>query len=254
MPSIAASLAIGLLAGSALATPTPAKREAVTSLAVRQDAKITDTNLLEAALSSASADLASLASRGEAILNDVVPTATPTAISQLADEFKSINDTTGLGDILASGAKVLLNGLAGGDYQQIANAYLKESSTDNSNPRQPIRPVYPKASPNDAPYSLSEAALRKVIYIPPGFTYGRVQPVILLPGTGAVAGQNFGPNIGKLLMNGEIGDPVYVNIPRENLADIQLAAEYAAYAVNYISGISQGKNVSKAFIPEHIIQ
>lgn len=71
-----------------------------------------------------------------------------------------------------------------------------------------------------------------------------MQPVLFLPGTGAVAGQNFGPNFGKLLVQNNVADPVYVNIPGENLADIQVAAEYAAYAINYISGISNGVNVS----------
>lgn len=52
------------------------------------------------------------------------------------------------------------------------------------------------------------------------------------------------PNYGKLLTQQKVADPVYVNLPGENLADIQVAAEYAAYAVNYISGISNGTNVS----------
>lgn len=35
-----------------------------------------------------------------------------------------------------------------------------------------------------------------------------------------------------------MADPVFVNLPGENLADIQVAAEYVAYAINYISAIS----------------
>lgn len=45
-------------------------------------------------------------------------------------------------------------------------------------------------------------------------------------------------------MQNNIADPVYLNIPTENLADIQIAAEYTAYAINYISGISNNVNVS----------
>lgn len=45
-----------------------------------------------------------------------------------------------------------------------------------------------------------------------------------------------------------MADPVYVNIPDENLGDIQVAAEYAAYTVGYISGISGGRNVRFLFL------
>jgi hypothetical protein len=105
--------------------------------------------------------------------------------------------------------------------------------------------VYPTAGPLDAPYDLSERQLRQAIYIPLDYTYGRKPPVIFLPGTGAVAGQNFAPNYGKLFKEQDVADPVYLNLPGENLADIQVAAEYTAYAINYISGISGGRKVSR---------
>lgn len=69
----------------------------------------------------------------------------------------------------------------------IEGALTGENSVNNVNPRNPSPPAYPKASSKDAPYSLSEAALRAAIYIPPTFQYGRdgaPQPVILVPGTG----------------------------------------------------------------------
>lgn len=104
--------------------------------------------------------------------------------------------------------------------------------------------MYP-ASPSDAPYSVSEAKLRAAIYIPPTFKYGQGKPpVLFLPGTAALAGQQNAPNFGKLFVRNNIADPVYVNIPNENLGDIQVAAEYTAYAINYISGISNNVNVS----------
>ncbi|KAI7619113.1 alpha/beta-hydrolase, partial [Hortaea werneckii] len=220
---------------------TPAK-----VVQARQDSKITDSSQLAAAISSFPADLASIAagiSVGEAILTNIVPAPGPTSIPQLASDFSQIISTDPA-DIFSSGAEILLNGFAGSDYLNLINSYLLESSTNNLNLIPPRQPIYPRASPSDAPYSLSESDLRKAIYIPPGFTYGRVPGVIFLPGTAALAGQNFGPNYGKLLKDRQVADPVYVNIPNENLGYIQTAAEYAAYAVNYISGISGGRNVS----------
>lgn len=256
MPSFSYQVALtaSLYAVSTLASPTPAKPEAVTKIALRQASSstaISNSAQLSAALSSFSAGLnspATDAALGQAILTQIAPAAGPTSIPQALAELGIISSSN-LGNIFQSGADILLAGLAGGDYAQIANGYTTESNTNNTNTREPATPVYPQASPADAPYSLSEADLRKVIYIPPGFTYGQIQGVVFLPGTGAVAGQNFGPNYGKLFMQNKIADPVYVNIPQENLADIQVAAEYAAYAINYISGISGGKNVR---IPTHL--
>ncbi|KAI6789755.1 alpha/beta-hydrolase [Hortaea werneckii] len=235
-----------LLTSSSLATPTPVDKTPAKVLQARQDSKITDSSQLAAAISSFPADLASIAagiSVGEAILTNIVPAPGPSSIPQLASEFSQIISTDPA-DIFESGAKILLNGFAGADYLNLLNSYLIASNTNNINLLPPAKPIYPKASAADAPYSLSESDLRKAIYIPPGFTYGRVPAVLFLPGTAALAGQNFGPNYGKLLKDRKVADPVYVNIPNENLGDIQTAAEYAAYAVNYISGISGGRNVS----------
>ncbi|KAK5124607.1 hypothetical protein LTR85_001320 [Meristemomyces frigidus] len=247
--SYSALAAASLLATLALASPTPVERDAITKVAIRQatsSTAISNSNQLAAAIGSFSADFQSLSAAvtvGEAIFTQIIPAPGPTGMAQAQAELQEITSANP-GDIFKSGYEILLNGLAGGDYAQIANAYLLESNTMNVNTRQPATPIYPKASPNDAPYSLTEQQLRQVIYIPPGFTYGRIPPVLFLPGTAAVAGQNFGPNYGKLFAQNKIADPVYVNLPGENLADIQVAAEYVAYAVNYISGISGGKNVS----------
>nr|POE72758.1 tryprostatin b 6-hydroxylase [Quercus suber] len=236
---------------SIAASPTPVELEAVTKVAERQAASntvnpIINASQLSAAFASLPADGQSLAAAitaVSAIFTNIVPAPGPTAASQLASEFEKITAANPQ-DIFESGAQILLNGFAGGDYADIAKGYLLESNTNNLNLRQPATKIYPKASPDDAPYSLSESDLRKALYIPLGFTYGKIQPVIFLPGTGALAGQNFAPNYGKLLAAQHLGDPVYLNLPGANLADVQVAAEYAAYAVNYISGISGGKNVS----------
>ena len=236
-----------------LGSPAPAEIASITKAAVDQattKASISNANQLANAVSSFSADFQSIAaavSVGEAIFTNIVPAPGPTAISQLQKELQIITSAN-VGNIFNSGYEILLNGLAGGDYLDIAEAYLLYNNQNNFNPPPPT-PIYPKAGPNDASYSLSENDLRKVIFIPPTFTYGRIPPLILLPGTGALAGSNFVPNYGKLLTQSKIADPVYVNIPNANLEDIQLAAEYAAYSVNYISSLSGGKNVSTSTPP-----
>jgi hypothetical protein len=178
------------------------------------------------------------------VFQNIVPASVPTSIAQ---EQAGITRVRALNpaDFFESGADILLAGLAGDDFEIIAKAYLVESNTVNFNFREPIVPVYPKAGPLDAPYDSSEKQLRQAIYIPSDYTYGRKPPVIFLPGTGAVAGQNFAPNYGKLFKEQDVADPVYLNLPDQNLADIQLAAEYTAYAINYISGISGGRKVRR---------
>lgn len=214
---------------STLATPTPVQKEAITPAAVIRQASgspITNPNQLEAAFGSFSADFQSIAaavSVGQAIFTNIVPAPGPTAIPQVIEEVQKITSANP-GDIFRSGAEILAGGFAGGDYVDIAKAYLLESNTNNFNPR-PAFGIYPKKDPRDAPYSLSESDLRKVIYIPFDFTYGRKPPVIFLPGSGVRAGSSFAGNLGKLVKDNNLGDPVYVNLPGENLADIQIAAE-----------------------------
>jgi hypothetical protein len=52
------------------------------------------------------------------------------------------------------------------------------------------------------------------------------------------------PNFEKLFARTDYADPVYINIPGNQLADIQVESEYIAYAINQISVISSHKNVS----------
>jgi hypothetical protein len=79
----------------------------------------------------------------------------------------------------------LLNYVKGIGSSGFLNA---ENSLVNVNPRQPATNIFPKADPQDAPYSLSEADLRRAIHIPSTFQYGAngaPNPIILAPGTGA---------------------------------------------------------------------
>ncbi|KAF2767947.1 alpha/beta-hydrolase [Teratosphaeria nubilosa] len=180
------------------------------------------------------------------ILSTVTPVTKPKDIDQAASSLSAVfqasptpnNLYAALDGLIAAGltqdnlqgATDFLNGLADG-----------ENSMDNSNTRNPSPSVYPKASSSDAPYSLSEWDLRKVVHIPPSFKYGSgAQPVILVPGTGNTGYTTFAGNYIKLLQGqaSSVGDPVWLNIPGYQLNDAQVNAEYVAYAINYISGIS----------------
>lgn len=106
----------------------------------------------------------------------------------------------------------------------------------------PPTSVYPKAS-CDATYSVPEDKLRAAIYIPETFTYGNKTPVILLPGTGTTGYVSFAGNFIPLLSKSDWADPVWVNVPGKLLEDVQVNAEYAAYALNYIAALT-GRNVT----------
>jgi hypothetical protein len=137
------------------------------------------------------------------------------------------------------------NDLSPGDLGNVLTTYSAGCNSDtNNNPRNPSGTIYPKKSQQDAPYTLTEAQLRQVIYIPSSFTYGKVPPLIMVPGTGSKGCLTFGSNFIKQFTGTTFADPVWLNIPDFLLDDAQVNAEYVAYAINYISGISGNKNVS----------
>jgi hypothetical protein len=119
------------------------------------------------------------------------------------------------------------------------------NSVHNNNPRSPVSSIYPSKSYQDAPYSVDEATLRAAIYIPDTFQYGAngKRPVLLVPGTGGPGGLTYHFSFGKLLAGTTFADPVWLNIPGNSLGDVQVNAEYVAYAANYISGISKNAKI-----------
>ncbi|KAH8911307.1 alpha/beta-hydrolase, partial [Coniochaeta sp. PMI_546] len=122
--------------------------------------------------------------------------------------------------------------------------YTPLGSTNNNNPKNTTESIHPQKIKSDAPYSQSEQDLRSAIFIPSSFTYGRKPPLIFVPGTGTYGGEAFTYNLLKLLSDSPLADPVWLNVPGALLADAQSNAEYVAYAINYISGISNSANVS----------
>ncbi|QSZ34347.1 hypothetical protein DSL72_005938, partial [Monilinia vaccinii-corymbosi] len=79
---------------------------------------------------------------------------------------------------------------------------------------------------------------RAAIYIPPGFTWGKKQPVLFSPGTGGYGFTQFDSNIGKLLATTDFADPVYLNVPHALLSDVQSNAEFVAYALQYLHALT----------------
>lgn len=214
----------GLLSSKAFAAP--AEKRATTS-----------TN----AYSSASASLATVSA-----------TTSPTAVAQAISSLSSIFEASPTpASLYVAIGDIVREGLAPGDVESVIDDVVGtltgENSEVNVNIEVPDKTVYPKASSSDAPYSLTEAQLREVIYIPSTFKYGvsgAPQPVILVPGTGATGYTTFEGNFIPLLTGSSFADPVWLNIPGYLLNDAQVNSEYIAYAINYISAISHNRNVS----------
>ena len=249
------------------ALPSPAGQENVKRADTTAEAipsRITDSAELSSVLSGLKGDATELALGASAVadlLSAIVPAPNPTAI---ADEISSVASVykahprseraLSMFDLhwgwlwvafLESASELVLNGLApqGLINDVIANTPIT-NSPNNINLRPAIPPVYPSKDANDAPYSQSERVLRSAIYIPPEFSYGQVRPCIFVPGTASTGGSNFLPNLGKVFKGSTYADPVYLNIPNNQLDDLQINSEFVAYAINYISAISGHKNVS----------
>lgn len=203
-----------------------------------------------------SAQVSSAASATLASLTKITPTAAaPTNAQQLNSALEAIYTAnyTNLAVPVASQVAAGLISPTGTSLGGIVSSLLGglngllpigQNSIANINLLSPAKAVYPKKGTNDAPYSLTEAQLRAAIYIPPTFTYGQKPPTIFVPGTASYGGSTFGSNLIKLLTGKSYADPVWLNLPGASLGDIQVNSEYIAYAINYISGISQNKNVS----------
>lgn len=181
-------------------------------------------------------------------LVQIQPTAEPTAISQVLARQSSIWASPTKTNIYGGIATQVANGLGPLLDDTLSTALnggrpVGENSVQNNN--EAIAGLYPKkAGTTDAPYSVAEADLRAAIFIPSGFTYGKKTPVLFVPGTGAYGGSNFANNLRKLLTGQSYADPVWLNVPDAMLGDVQVNAEYVAYAINYISAVSSNEKIA----------
>jgi hypothetical protein len=183
------------------------------------------------------------------------PTASPTTLAKAVALEPQLWNATNPNqappttqNILQNALGLMLNGVNNADITSLINglvslscnhfkpaSHLHNFQTMNiprsNNPYPFPSFYYLQTLKGNAPFSVSESQLLKNIYIPPSFT-GKKQPIIFVPGTGSIGSTTFQPNIGKLLSANY--DPVYLQIPNNLLDDIQVNAEYVAYAVQYM--------------------
>lgn len=163
------------------------------------------------------------------------------SVQEAFDKIQSIF-ADGTPDFLKMTREILTVGLIPADILSFLNGYLNLdlNSIHNRNPSPKGQAIYPVKAPGDARYSVAENALRAAIHIPASFGYGKngKKPVILVPGTATPAGTTYYFNFGKLGSAAD-ADVVWLNIPQASLNDVQINSEYVAYAINYISAISE---------------
>lgn len=178
----------------------------------------------------------------------------PTSLPQNIDDVLGFlqvryqnKDNTGYVD---NGKNYALNGILSKitGAQGLAGATISEGSQGinsftNRNPAPP-KTIYPQAATSDPKFSVSESALRSAIFIPSTFKADKApNPVLLVPGTATMGGINYDGNFAKILADGKIAQPVWLNVPNALLQDTQINVEYVAYAINYIKAIT-GKKVN----------
>jgi len=264
MQSLALILAAsGALLQGSLAAPAPVPAPAPTPAPVLSEAELQERGLLGGILNGVLGDVVGVlnavnpSQTGTAgyktclsALTSVTSTGSPTAVVQAQARLSAVFQASPTpANLYAAVAEIVAEGLTpdnvAGALDYVQGALDGEDSDTNSNPKNPSPSAYPKANSSDAPYDLTEAQLRAAIYIPSTFKYGAgAQPIILVPGTGATGYTTFKGNYIPLLQGSNIGDPVWLNIPGFLLNDAQSNAEYIAYAINYIYGISKQKKVA----------
>ena len=261
-----------LLVLGALAAPAPVQEQQIDQRvkipALSQYFKdipnrIDDTQVpqITSQLDHAIGDQADKASAYLAMLNAIKPTATISSLEQATSIVIASKPEPSVRNMIDAASARIANGFltsvttnATGDLESDITGALEGllgvgdnpsgiSSTRNNNPNPPTT-IYPRASNADPMYSVDETTLRSAIYIPPTFTYGRSGkvPTILYPGTGSYAGFNFQSNLIKQLTASPQVDPVWINVPKAMLGDVQLNSEFLAYATHYISSISGSPN------------
>lgn len=95
----------------------------------------------------------------------------------------------------------------------------------------------PQRSNGDAPWTQSEDSYRKMIFCPRG-SQNKAMPkgiVLLVPGTGGNASEAYESSAYYHDLPSQGFAVCWVNIPNYSLDDMQLAAEFVAYAVKYLA-------------------
>ncbi|EDN92679.1 hypothetical protein SS1G_08542 [Sclerotinia sclerotiorum 1980 UF-70] len=183
------------------------------------------------------------------LFSAVQPTATPTSISQAQELAAGVwgvtnpsASPTAPANIIANVLELVLDGFTSSDLQALSSGVNPAAnSVNNVNDAVSSNKTFYNTVKGDAPFSVNEETLRAAIYIPPSFTWGKKQPVIMLPGTGGYGYVTYASNIGKLLSATDYADPVYLSIPNAFTSDAQINAEYVAYALQYFYAMTSRK-------------
>lgn len=207
MKGISVALACLSLTGSAVARPAPV--EPVPSPATTATASLEDRDLIGSltgavggVLGDAVGDINDALSKvgaGEIVgtqawstissaLAQVTATKTQTNAASAIAQLSSIHAAKPSANLFEFVAAVAAEGLTANSVNDLLGFVdglaSGENSMSNVNIQKPKDTIYPRKG-NDPKYSVTESSLRAAIYIPASFQGGKVQPVILMPGTGA---------------------------------------------------------------------
>ncbi|TQS36912.1 hypothetical protein Golomagni_02629 [Golovinomyces magnicellulatus] len=176
------------------------------------------------------------------------PTATPVSVSdsmikaKAAFEIKNASPTGNASEpnFMASALGLMMDGFVNDNVRNTVQN--KDAVPVFANPPVPAdKSFYTKEG--NAPFSVPEELLRSAIQIPPTFSWGQKQPVLMCPGTGATGFETFSTTVGKLLATTDFADPVYLIIPGRLMDDVQINAEFVAYAIQYMN-VMTNRNVA----------
>ena len=173
----------------------------------------------------------------------VVPKPTDvTQIINLAANAASVQPNSTLPNIFVYALRLLIGGINPTTVQSSVEALTTFNSMTNTNPSLPN-----VSKDGDPRFSVDEAILRAAIYIPSTFVTlnaSNIPAIVMVPGTAVPGGQTWAVGYAKKFIQDRIANPVWLNIPTNTLQDAQVSAEYVAYAINYISQYTGGRNVS----------
>jgi hypothetical protein len=222
MKGISIAFACLSLTGSTLARPAPA--EPVPSPTTTTTASLEDRDLigdltgaLGGVLGDAVGDINDAISKAGAgklvgtqawstissALAQVTATTTQTNAASAIAQLSSIHAAKPSANLFEFVAAVAAEGLTANSVTDLLGLVdglaTGENSMSNVNIQKPKDTIYPKKG-NDPKYSVTESSLRAAIYIPPSFQGGKVQPVILMPGTGATGYLTYVGNCKRTLL------------------------------------------------------
>jgi hypothetical protein len=169
----------------------------------------------------------------------------PSNITQIIDAVanaSNANSNSTFPNLLEYAVKLLLYGINPKSIKTSVEALTTFNSITNDN-----LPLSNVIKPGDPTFSTNETTLRAAIYIPSTFVAlnaSNLSAIVMVPGTGAPGGQVWAVGHAKKFVQDKIANPVWLNIPTITFQDAQISAEYVAYAINYISQYTGGRNVS----------